>query len=155
MKLYWLRHGIAADRESWQGSDADRPLTPEGRKNMQREAKGMQSLDLRLDLIVTSPLRRAKETAQFVADRLKLKLVEDERLADLNREGLAQLLRDHRDAESVLIVGHEPDFSEVVGEVIGSARIDFKKGALARTDIDLTTMHGELLWLIPPKALML
>ena len=158
MKLYLLRHGIAADRDEFSGSDAERPLTSEGRKSMEREAKGMEELGVCPDCIVTSPLKRAKETAKIVAERLRLenKLIEDERVADsFDVDSLAEILRDHDGAQSVMLVGHEPDFSETIGELIGGASIDLKKGGLARIDLDgASSTRGELVWLLPPKALM-
>ena len=158
MKLYFLRHGIAADREEWTGDDASRPLTSEGRKCMDREAKGMEDLNLCPDRIITSPLKRAKETAQIVAERLHLedKLVEDQRLADsFDAARLSEILSENDSAASIMLVGHEPDFSETIGEVIGGASIDLKKGGLARIDLhDASATRGELVWLIPPKALM-
>lgn len=158
MKLYLLRHGIAADREAWDGDDAQRPLTSQGRKCMQREAKGMQDLGVVPDRIITSPLTRAKETAQIVAQRLHLekRLIEDERLADsFDAKRLAGILRDHGKDDSVMLVGHEPDFSETIGELVGGASVDLKKGGLARIDLDSSSStRGELVWLLPPKALM-
>jgi phosphohistidine phosphatase len=158
MKLYFLRHGIAANRDEWSGDDASRPLTSEGRKCMEREAKGMEDLNVCPDRIITSPLKRAKETAQIVAERLHLedKLIEDERLAGSFDAGrLAELLRDHKTDQTLMLVGHEPDFSETIGELIGGASLDLKKGGLARIDLDdASAKHGALVWLIPPKALM-
>ncbi len=159
MKLYFLRHGIAADADEWSGDDAGRPLTSEGRKCMEREAKGMDDLNVCPDRIITSPLKRAKETAQIVAERLHLEneLVEDERLAgSFDGERLAEILREQGSAQSVMLVGHEPDFSGTIGQLIGGASIDLKKGGLARIDLDgASSARGELVWLIPPKALML
>jgi phosphohistidine phosphatase len=158
MKLYLLRHGIAADRDEWNVSDEERPLTPEGRKNMEREAKGMADLNVCPDRIITSPLKRAKETAEIVAERLDLKsrLVEDERLADSFDAGrLEQILSEHTDADSLMFVGHEPDFSHTIGELVGGASVDLKKGGLARIDVnDARSTRGELVWLLPPKALI-
>ena len=158
MKLYFLRHGIAADRDEFDGSDAERPLTSEGRKCMEREAKGMEDLGVAPDRIITSPLKRAKETAKIVAERLHLedKLVEDDRLAgDFDAECAADILRENGNAQSLMFVGHEPDFSETIGELVGGASIDLKKGGLARIDLDAeSSTRGKLVWLLPPKALM-
>ncbi len=125
---------------------------------MEREAKGMEDLNVSPDRIITSPLKRAKETAKIVAERLQLenKLVEDDRLADSFDAGrLAEILRENGDTETLMFVGHEPDFSETIGELIGGASVDLKKGGLARIDLDdASSTHGDLVWLIPPKALM-
>lgn len=157
MKLYFLRHGIAAEREGWSGGDAERPLTAHGRKCMEHEAKAIAHLGLQPDRIVTSPLKRAKETAQIVAARLGLEnhLAEDERLAEgFDANALAEMLRTYGDVDCLMLVGHEPNFSRTIGQLIGGARVDLKKGGLARVDLsDATSRDGELVWLLPPKAL--
>ena len=155
MKLYFLRHGIAADREEWQGRDFDRPLTPEGKDRMEREAKAIAKLGLSLDAIVTSPLIRAKQTAEIVASALKMRASEDGRLGpDFDERRLAEILREQRDAKSVMLVGHEPNFSETISGIVGGGRIDLKKGGLAYVDIaGGGDISGALVWLIPPKVL--
>jgi phosphohistidine phosphatase len=157
MKLYFLRHGIAADAQSWKGDDASRPLTDEGCDKMAREAKTIAKLDLDLDAILTSPLMRAKQTAKIVADRLDLneRLFEDRRLAgNFDTTQLAAILRDRSDAENLMLVGHEPDMSAIVGNLAGDADIDLKKGGLACVELsDLGSMQGRLLWLATPKLL--
>ena len=157
MKLYLLRHGIATDIDAWHGNDAERPLTPEGRRFMERAAKGMEDLGVHPDRIITSPLKRAKETAQIVAKRMQpAELVEDVRLApSFDLKSLAQLLREYGNQETLMLVGHEPDFSRTIGKLIGEARVDLKKGGLARIDLDdASSARGELVWLMPPKSLM-
>ncbi len=67
MNLYFLRHGIAADKPQWKGSDSDRPLIKEGIQKLKKSAKGMRRLKLHFDWILTSPYRRAYDTAQIVA----------------------------------------------------------------------------------------
>src|SRR3979411_2729844 len=79
MKLYFLRHG-EADWPNWNKPDDERPLTERGKKEMKKVAAFLARLDLSLDHIVTSPLPRAKQTAEPVAKRLKLKLSEDKLL---------------------------------------------------------------------------
>lgn len=158
MRCYFLRHGIAAEPESWSGSDADRPLTREGRERMEREAKAIDELDIGLDCIVTSPLLRAKQTAEILAARLDLraKLVEDSRLAEgFNLECLAAILSSHPDSESIVLVGHEPSMSAVIGRAIGKASVELKKAALAGLEFDdRGSPSGTLLCLIPPKVLV-
>src|SRR5579875_2986762 len=119
MKCYFLRHGIAAERGEWEGSDFDRPLTDEGHARMAREAKAIAKFDLGIELILTSPLVRAKETAEIVAKALKLqeRLVVDERLGlAFDRIRLEGMLREHRGAKALLLVGHEPGMSRTSGE---------------------------------------
>jgi phosphohistidine phosphatase len=157
MRCYFLRHGIAAEPESWSGSDFDRPLTREGRERMEREARAIEELGLELDCIVTSPLLRAKQTAELVAQRLgNATLVEDRRLADgFNLERLGAILSSHPDAESIMLVGHEPSMSTTIGRSIGDANIELKKAALAAIEFDERgSPAGTLLYLIPPKVLV-
>ena len=157
MRVYFLRHGKAEDRAAWQGRDADRPLTAEGEEELRRAAKRLRALDLGLDLIVTSPLARARRTAEIVADELGLggRLVEDDRLApgfDLRR--LEQVLAAHGPAGAVMVVGHEPDFSETIAELIGGGDVVMKKGGLARVDVTAPASGGgRLVWLLTPPLL--
>lgn len=158
MKLYFLRHGIAEDVDTWKGDDSDRPLTREGCQKMEREAKAFAQLDVAPDAIITSPLVRAKQTAEIAAAALKQRAIEDPRLSpgfDTNR--LEQILNDHNDADAVMLVGHEPDMSETIGRVIGGARarIDLKKGGLAYVEVERESgLSGELVWLLAPKVLV-
>ena len=157
MICYFLRHGPAGDRDTWEGPDFERPLTPDGRKRIAREARTMADLKLGIERVITSPLVRARQTAAIVADELDLKgaLVEDPRV-DLGFSGerLASVLRDYSDANAIVLVGHEPSMSGVIGAVIGDAAIDFKKGALACVEIgSLSPPRGRLVWLAAPKLL--
>jgi phosphohistidine phosphatase len=157
VKLYFLRHGLAWDREEWKGSDAERPLTDEGKKRMERSAAAMAELGLDLDVIVTSPLTRAHQTAAIVASALqaKDKLVVDNRLGPgFGKESLAAVLRDHADSESVMLVGHEPGMSETISALIGGGRIGCKKGGLACVKLaEPSSLKGSLLWLVPSRIL--
>jgi phosphohistidine phosphatase len=157
MMCYFLRHGPAGDRETWQGTDSERPLTPDGRKRIAREARTIADLKLGLERIITSPLVRARETAEIVAGELDLRdaLIEDSRIdIGFSTERLASVLRDHRDESAILLVGHEPSMSAVIGEVIGGGDIDFKKGAIACVEIvALSPPRGALVWLAAPKLL--
>ena len=154
MQLFFLRHG-RADRSAWQGEDTHRPLTPQGRARLQRTARQLVHLGLTVDAIVTSPLTRAVQTAEVLASACRRRhcLVIDDRL----RPGFAlpqlqTLLTEHAACTKLLLVGHEPDFSTVIGQLIGAGRIVCKKGGLAR--VDLASPHilqGELVWLLPPR----
>jgi phosphohistidine phosphatase len=158
MKLYFLRHGLA-DRSEWFGSDFERPLTERGKARMAREAATIAELGIAPDLIITSPLTRAYQTAEIVAEHLDLldRLIEDERLAPgFGPDELVEILQMHSDAVEIMLVGHEPDFSQTIGHLIGGGQVVCKKGSLARVDVyDDISLEGELVWLIPPKVLAL
>lgn len=149
MKLCFLRHG-EADWPNWTKPDDERPLTKRGRKEMKRVAKFLDRLKVIPDFILTSPLPRASQTAEIVGQRLGIKLQTEPALAHgFNVERLRRLLAKH-DAESVMIVGHEPEFSEVIGELTGG-KIKISKAGVALLDINRSCNSGTLLWLFPPK----
>jgi phosphohistidine phosphatase len=157
IKLYFLRHGIAEDRAGWRGDDVERPLTVDGRKRMEREAAAIAGFDLGLDAIITSPLKRARQTASIVAEALKAgeKLLTDGRLGvAFDKDRLEEILLDHPGAAALMLVGHEPSFSETIGSLIGGGRVVCKKGGLACVRVyETAPPKGELLWLIPPRLL--
>jgi phosphohistidine phosphatase len=159
MIVYFLRHGLAGVREEWQGDDAGRPLTKKGRKNMRTQARTLAQLELPLDVILTSPLTRACQTADIVANELKMValLKQDERLAPgFGRDGLELLLADYPAAKTIMLVGHEPDFSLTISALTGGGKVILKKGGLARVDITATApLQGDLVWLLPPKIMRL
>lgn len=159
MKLYFIRHGLAGHSSRWKGDDAIRPLTKKGKKRLTREGTGIDKLGIKPDVIITSPLLRACQTAEIVAKELNMtdKLVEDQRLAPGFGVGkLSQIVRDHGKANSIVLVGHEPDFSTTISHLVGGGEIICKKGSLVYVDLpNRTTMKGALVWLIPPKALAL
>jgi phosphohistidine phosphatase len=156
MQLYFLRHGLA-DWPNWDPAhDAERPLTDEGVEKMKAEAKAIKRLGVELDAILSSPLARARQTAAPVAERLGLNVVEEAALTpgfDVKR--LQTVLKRHTDARALMLVGHEPDFSRTIGQLIGGGRVAMKKGGLARVDLEaLDPPQGELVWLLAPKVLI-
>ncbi len=160
MHLYFLRHGDAEERRAGQ-RDADRHLTTEGCDEMRAAAAGLRALEMQFDAIFSSPLPRALETAEIVAEALDFstaKIVVDPRLeAGAFRMGsLQSLLATQPRSARILLVGHEPDFSMVVGQMIGGAAIDLKKGGLARVEATrLEPGEGVLRWLLTPQHLIL
>jgi len=134
--------------------DAGRPLTKEGIAKMQAGARGMRRLGLRLDALLSSPLVRAHETAAIVARELGPELqLADELAPGCDMAQLFALLGEHRAAERVMLVGHEPDFSALIGALTGG-RVLMKKGGLGRVDIErLEQGAGTLIWLLPPRVL--
>ncbi len=162
MKLFFLRHGIAAEKGAFT-RDADRPLTEEGIKEMKKIAKGMAALEVRPDVIYSSPFVRAKQTAEIAADTLKLgsKLkFHDALQADSNPSKLIQeLAHTSRPPESVMLVGHEPTLSLLIsclltGKIEGILAL--KKGGLCKLETDDLKFGkcAELKWLLTPKQLM-
>ncbi len=152
VKLYFLRHG-QANWEHWERPDDERPLTKKGRKQVAAVADALQELQVHPNIILTSPLPRASETAEIVSNKLGVECVTSSLLApgfDLN--ALRELLNEHPERD-VMLVGHEPDFSRVIAELTGGA-VRMAKAGLARIDLDAATgLTGELVWLVPPKVL--
>jgi phosphohistidine phosphatase len=132
-------------------------LTEEGRERLARSAAVLARLDLELEAILTSPLARARQTADIVAEALNArdKLTVESRLGiGFNRNQLAEILRDHAGCEALMLIGHEPSFSETISALIGGGRIVCRKGGLACVKLDdRRALRGELLWLIPPRLL--
>jgi phosphohistidine phosphatase len=155
MELYFLRHGIAADAAPAGTGDAGRALTKDGIAKMQASARGMRRLGLRLDALLSSPLVRARETAAIVARELGPELqLADELAPGCDIAQLFALLGEHRAAERVMLVGHEPDFSSMIGALTGGSQVLMKKGGLARVDIErLEQGAGTLKWLLTPRIL--
>jgi phosphohistidine phosphatase len=159
MKLYFLRHGLAGERDEWTGSDYDRPLTEEGKERMAHQAATMVKLGLEPDVIITSPLVRAYQTAEIVARILKRdeRLIKDDRLGPgFGANELAGILQAQPDASSVMLVGHEPGMSETISRLIGGGRIVCKKASLACVEISHPgSLKGELVWLYNAKVMAL
>jgi phosphohistidine phosphatase len=157
MDLYFLRHGDALGKDEWRGDDNARMLSEEGVARMRREAKMLAELSLGISLVLSSPLARALKTAQIVAAALGLKdsPFTDKRLSPgFDLPGLQEILEERAEVEALMLVGHEPDFSQVIAACIGGGRLECKKGGLARLDIsDPLKPHGSLLWLLPPRVL--
>jgi phosphohistidine phosphatase len=139
--------------------DSERPLTSKGRIEMQKIAKSLRAVGLKVDRIYTSPLKRARETAEIAARILKVPTVED--WVELKPDGskaalyrkLARLQQDSR----LILVGHEPYLSSMIGEIIGNTngRLSLKKGGLGKVRITSFTprVSGELRWLLTPKII--
>jgi phosphohistidine phosphatase len=148
VKLYLLRHG-KADWPNWDKPDDDRPLTDEGRKQLAAVAKMLARLEI-APLILTSPLPRASQTAEIAGKHLREKI----RVEPLLRPGfdggkLKKILKDFS-SDSLMIVGHEPDFTRTIFQLTGG-NAKLPKAGVALVDLDISSMKGELRWLVPPK----
>jgi phosphohistidine phosphatase len=155
--VFFLRHGQAGSRSEWKGDDAKRPLTADGKKRMERAAAAIAKLGVPLELIITSPLVRALQTAEIVAGGRTgaSGLITDKRVGPgFGPDHLAAIVAEHRRAKGLLLVGHEPDFSQMISHLTGGGRLVMKKGGLARVDLeDPASLRGTLVWLLPPKVL--
>ena len=153
MRLYFLRHGIA-DWPDWDPArDHERPLTKDGVKKMKEQARAVADLDLKIDVVLSSPYTRAYQTADIVAGKLGLEVKTEPRLAPgFNRDKLAEIVTSFGEDQALLLVGHEPALSMIIAELIGGGRVQMKKGALARVDVS-RELQGELVWLLQPKVL--
>ena len=147
MRLYLLRHGIA---EEWRPDlpDEKRRLTDEGKRKVRMIAQGLSKIGLELDLIVTSPLPRASQTAEIAAEHLRAKCREDRLLAPGFGRGELERLLNKYPEERLMIVGHEPDFSEMIAELTG-ASLKLSKAGVALVALNRSWRDGRLLWLFP------
>lgn len=157
MKLYLVRHGLAEDRETWTEDDSLRPLTKQGITRMKVSAETIKRLGVKPGLILTSPLVRARQTADILGKTLGVEVVGEEALGfSFGIGALAQVLEDYAAVDDLMLVGHEPDFSILVQALIGGGRVAVKKGSLIRVDLFATNPPaGELVWSLPPKVLSL
>jgi phosphohistidine phosphatase len=164
MELFILRHGIAVERGDLDYlNDATRPLTAEGRRQLRQTCAALRKMKLRFDLILSSPLVRARQTAEIVAAELKLKKrleFSDALKPEGDATALVGELKNHKpQAKTVLLVGHEPDLSALVSLfVTGKTDAGFalKKGGLAKLEIAGPLAAGQcatLAWLLTPKLM--
>lgn len=157
MELYLFRHGIAEEAQPGQ-SDAERALTTEGKRKLRTVVKTAMQAGLAPSLILTSPYKRAVQTAQIASDVLKYRgelLRTDALLPSAKPEGVWDEIRVHRQEAQLLLTGHDPLFTDLAGYLLGfpNLQIDFKKGALLRIHFEkfAAEPHGTLKWLLAPK----
>jgi phosphohistidine phosphatase len=149
MRLYFLRHG-RADWPEWTKPDDERPLTEFGKKEVRQVAKFLGRVKVRPDLIVTSPLPRASQTAKIAAEQLKTKLRQDEALQPGFGMGELRTVLKRHGSKILMLVGHEPDFTSVISALTGAC-LKLSKAGVALLDIDPESEEAKLLWLFPPK----
>lgn len=154
--LFLLRHAHAGDSGHWTRDDALRPLSDKGRRQSERIGRMLAAIDEAPDLLVTSPKVRAAQTAEIVGTALKVKVVEDPRVAGLlDAETVEGILAAAGQAVRPCLVGHDPEFSSLLGELIGVAEVPMRKGAVARVDFEgrVGAGRGVLRYLVPPELL--
>jgi phosphohistidine phosphatase len=163
MNLYIIRHAIAVDEGTPEYEDDSlRPLTDKGRKKMRQIAKGLRTLGVDFDLILSSPYDRSKETAEILADVFKVKadIVFSDNLVPMgDPDLLIAEMNEKYTATSMALVGHEPFLSALIGLLVSeNANIDMtiKKGGVCRLSVD--DLHharkATLEWLLTPGILV-
>jgi phosphohistidine phosphatase SixA len=155
--LHLLRHAHAGDAARWSGDDDVRPLSEKGIRQSERLGRLLASFGEAPDLFITSPLLRASQTAEIVGKALEVRVITDRRLAEpLDLEVISAILGDAGQAERPCLVGHDPDFSELLGDLVGLDAVPMRKGAIARVDVAdrrLVAGEGTLRFLVPPELL--
>lgn len=159
MRLYLVRHGIATERLGpGITRDADRPLTDEGRSEMKVVAKGLSRLKVKPDVVLSSPLVRARETAEFLVEEFGCEFKLTDALAPPVTAGnVFKSIGRYPDANQVFLVGHEPDMGMLAAQLLWAGpefELPFKKAAVCRIDVsDMPpTSPGQLKWYLPPKV---
>jgi phosphohistidine phosphatase len=157
MELYFLRHGQSAPRSEWSRDDASRPLTDEGVSELAHAAWTLARLGVKPDVLITSPMERAQRTAEIVAPALGLegKLSTAPSLGrGFGMRKLRRLLREHPRAGSIMLVGHNPEFTRAIHKLTG-AHIVLSKGGLARIHLSARkSRSAELVWLLQADDLV-
>ena len=159
MKLVVVRHAAAIDRSS-DISEETRYLTPEGRVFFRKTARTMLKNGIEPSLILTSPLLRAVQTADILAETLSYSgpfVVRDELRPGLHTQAFAKLIEDYRSVDELVLVGHEPDLSTLVSYLLSQpGGFNFKKGAAVKLKIDPSNLQSAsaFKWLIVGKKLI-
>lgn len=162
MELYLVRHGIAVERGSagYEKKDAERPLTSEGRKKMELNARGMRRMGVSFEQLLSSPYPRALQTAQIVAKVFKaVPLLHYSRKLTAEASPIKlipELRRLFSRYEAVMIVGHEPFLSVLAGILLTGKEtsfLDFKKGAILKLTGPFRPGRATLEYLLTPFQL--
>jgi phosphohistidine phosphatase len=163
MNLYIVRHAIAVERgTSGYEDDSQRPLTDAGAKKMKKIAMGIHQLGIELDVILTSPYVRARDTAKILAERFDMTdriYFSDNLIPSGNFESLVFEIHEKYDLANIALVGHEPMLSSLISWLTTGdtdARITFKKGGVAYLASDSLYQDGRatLEWLLPPSIMV-
>ena len=158
MILYFLRHASAGERLSNPKKDEKRALDPSGIEQCGYVGRALAALDVQVELILSSPLKRATQTASLVGNELsyegKLQL-EDGLRPGASFADFRRLLEKYSKQEAIMVVGHNPNLSEFLGRSISEtgceAGTELKKGAVAKVEIDRNS--ALLHWCLTPKVL--
>lgn len=153
LSLHLLRHADAGDPEAWQGDDAARPLSEKGVAQAENVGRHLATVGFQPDAIVSSPKLRALQTAELVGRAVGLGVTVDDRLAGPLTPSIVEKIVEAAGAGTrPVLVGHDPDFSELLAELVDAPKLPLKKGAIARVDLTegIEAGSGVLRWLLPP-----
>ncbi len=163
MNLYIVRHAIAVERgAAGYDDDSQRPLTDEGRKKMRKIVKGIHQLNMELDVILSSPYVRAKDTAVLLANEFGIKdkvALSDNLIPPGNFESLVNEIHEKYDVENLALVGHEPMLSSLISWLATGntdMKVTLKKGGVAWLTTDNLYQDGRatLNWLLSPALMV-
>jgi phosphohistidine phosphatase len=166
MELFVIRHAIAEPlgKEN-EFSDEKRALTAEGGNRMREVVKGLVKLGVEFDLILTSPLVRAVETAEIVCTAAGLAKKDIKQSGNLapgaSAEHLFAEIKGLAGVEAIALIGHQPDLGGLISRIIqsdaGAISIQLKKGSVCCLNVTETvpTLRGDLVWLLTPRQLRL
>ncbi|HEY4677078.1 MAG TPA: phosphohistidine phosphatase SixA [Candidatus Angelobacter sp.] len=154
MLLYFFRHASAGKTMLNPKKDERRPLDEEGILQVRYVGRLLANLDVQVDQIISSPLKRARQTASLAANELAFEgavQIDDALRPEAEFEQFQAMLARYKKYDAVMVVGHNPSFTEFLSKSIsgGAAQIDFKKGSVARVEMNGRT--GTLNWLVTPK----
>jgi phosphohistidine phosphatase len=156
LQLHFLRHADAGDPEGWTGDDAQRPLSDKGELQAERLGSFLSEVGFQPDAIISSPKIRARRTGEVVGAAVGVGVRLDERLAGgFDPATVDAILADAGNPARPVLVGHDPDFSQVLGWLANADGLTMKKGAFARVDVrgPVADGRGTLRWLIAPDLL--
>ena len=157
--LYLVRHAIAAQRGDKWPDDTKRPLTHKGRARMRGVVDGLQQLGVKLDLVLTSPLVRARQTADLLVEGLDSSPdleVTDALVPDRRPTDIAAVVGQHVGCGAIALVGHEPGMGELAAWLISAKEpLEFRKGGVCLIEVPVLppARNGHLIWFATPKML--
>ena len=158
-ELYLIRHGVAEARGDAWPDDTKRPLTEDGMSRLRKQSRGLARLGVAIDVVLTSPLVRTRQTAEIVAaafDELPHIVNVDSLAPGGAHAAVLADLEKHAKKARIAIVGHEPGLGELAARLIGTRHpVAFKKGAVCRIDLDVLPPAGpgDLRWFLTPRVL--
>lgn len=157
MIVYFLRHASAGQKKANAAADEKRALDEEGIAQSRFVGRALAALDVQVDAMISSPLKRATQTASLVANEIghdqKLKLSEALR-PEASFSQFRDLLDEHNKADAIMVAGHNPSLSGFLSQLLNPENpevVDLKKGAVARVELSARNRSAVLQWCVTPK----